>query len=182
MAMMDESMGTGAGGLWGIVIFFILLFFIFDRKGLGADGATVIADNGCSKVSNCEVEKQTIINTATTQFLIEQKANQQTLLALEQANKTNMTVIEDGNKTREKIDFYAYEGLKDQLAQSRAENIALRGQVYSDSKFNALEMQLAGISCNMPTRPPFYSAGGLPCATKYPTGCGSGATTSPSFV
>lgn len=169
--MMDESMGTGTG-LWGIVIFFILLFFIFDRKGLGVDGATVIADNGCSKVSNCEVEKQTIVNTATTQFLIEQKANQQTMLSLDLANKTNMTIVEDGMKTREKIDFYAYEGLKDQLAQSRAENIALRGQIYSDAKFNALEAQLASISCNMPQRPPFYSAGGLPCASVYPTGCG----------
>lgn len=168
--MMDESMGTGTG-LWGIVIFFILLFFIFDRKGLGADGATVIADNGCSKVSNCEVERQTIINTATTQFLIEQKANE-----------TNMAIVTDGNKTREKIDFYAYEGLKDQLAQSRAENIALRGQIYSDAKFNALEMQLANISYNMPKRPPFYSAGGLPCATIYPTGCGSSSTATPSFV
>lgn len=175
--MMDESMGTGTG-LWGIVIFFILLFFIFDRKGLGVDGTTVIADNGCSKVSNCEVEKATIVNTATTQFLIEQKANQQTMLSLDLANKTNMTIVEDGMKTREKIDFYAYEGLKDQLAQSRAENIALRGQIYSDAKFNALEAQLASISCNMPQRPPFYSAGGLPCASVYPTGCGkaTGAT------
>lgn len=168
--MMDESMGTGTG-LWGIVIFFILLFFIFDRKGLGVDGATVIADNGCSKVSNCEVEKQTIINTATTQFLIEQKANE-----------TNMAIVTDGNKTREKIDFYAYEGLKDQLAQSRAENIALRGQIYSDAKFNALEMQLANISYSMPKRPPFYAAGGLPCASVYPTGCGSSSTTTPAFV
>lgn len=168
--MMDDSMGTGTG-LWGIVIFFILLFFIFDRKGLGVDGTTVIADNGCSKVSNCEVEKQTIINTATTQFLIEQKANE-----------TNMAIVTDGNKTREKIDFYAYEGLKDQLAQSRAENIALRGQIYSDAKFNALEMQLANISCSMPKRPPFYAAGGLPCASVYPTGCGSSSTATPSFV
>lgn len=172
MAMMDESMGTGTGGLWGIVIFFILLFFIFDRKGLGADGATVIADNGCSKVSNCEVEKQTIINTATTQFLIEQKAAQTDALILAKTNETNMNIVVDGNKTREKIDFYAYEGLKDQLAQSRAENIALRGQVYSDAKFNALESQIASVACNMPQRPPFYSAGGLPCASVYPTGCG----------
>lgn len=180
--MMDESMGTGAGGLWGIVIFFILLFFIFDRKGLGADGATVIADNGCSKVSNCEVEKAAIVNTATTQFLIEQRANQQTMLSLDLANKTNMTIVEDGMKTREKIDFYAYEGLKDQLAQSRAENIALRGQIYSDAKFNTLEMQLANISCSMPKRPPFYAAGGLPCASVYPTGCGTSTTTTPAFV
>lgn len=45
--------GNGFGGGWG------------NRNACGPEG-------GCSRVSNCEVEKNEIIDSARTQFLIEQ--------------------------------------------------------------------------------------------------------------
>lgn len=109
-----------------------------------------------------QVEKQGIIDSARTQFLITDTARQTQESATAQFNAL-------GNK----IDFYEYQNLRDQLAQERSKNIVLENRVYSDAKFNALEAQLAELSNSVAKKPPFYASGGNPCATIYPTGCGS---------
>lgn len=57
---------------WGLVIFFILLFMIF--RGFGGFGGfgpqQGWGNPGCGVVSNCQVEKQGIIDTARTQYLV----------------------------------------------------------------------------------------------------------------
>lgn len=161
---MDEKMSG-----MGLVIFLLILFAIFGfRGGLGAGFGGCgnyygmpYGPYGCNATTNCQVEKQGIIDSARTQFLIQQTGEQGVL-----------ATMADGDKTRSKIDFYAYQDLRDQLADAKNKNLALENRIYSDNRFNALEAQLAELSFNTAKRPPFYAAGGNPCATIYPSGCG----------
>lgn len=122
-------------------------------------------------VSNCQVEKQQIIDTARTQYMIENTAKQTQEQAMALANALGT-----------KIDFYEYQNLRDQLAQERTKNVVLENRVYSDAKFNALERQneamfgvlkseIADLSCNVPKRPPYYAQGFVACGSPIPNGC-----------
>lgn len=169
--MMSER-ETGLGG-YGLIIFLILLFFIFFwGNGRGVANATdaVIANGGCGRVSNCDIERLTM-----------EESCKNYLITTNTANATQAVVVADGDKTRAKIDFYEYQNLRDQLNDAKAKNMFLEGRIYSDSQFNAINAQLAEIRCNTPQRPPFYASGGLPCASVYPTGCGGSTTTTTSL-
>lgn len=153
----------------GLVIFLLILFGIFGfGRGFGGFGnaygygAPATGVYGCNATTNCQVEKQGLMNTARTQYLIQETAEQGIL-----------ATMADGDKTRAKIDFYAYQDLRDQLALERNKNMVLENKLYSDNKFNALQAQIEALSCSVAKRPPFYAAGGNPCASIYPTGCGS---------
>lgn len=150
----------------GLVIFLLILFGIFGfGRGFGgfgnAYGYGMPGVYGCNATTNCQVEKQGIIDSARTQYLVVDSARQ-----VQDATNAGFAAI--GNK----IDYYAYENLKDQLAQERSKNIVLENRVYSDAQFNALRAQIEALSCSVAKRPPFYAAGGNPCASVYPTGCG----------
>ena len=159
---MDEKMSG-----MGLVIFLLILFGIFGfGRGFGGFGGNAygmpMGAYGCNATTNCQVEKQGIIDSARTQYLVVDSARQTQDMA-------NAGFAMLGNK----IDFYEMQNLRDQLAQERNKNMVLENRVYSDSKFNALEAQIAELTCSIPKRPPFYAAGGLPCASVYPTGCGN---------
>lgn len=98
----------------------------------------------------CNSEKQEIINSARTQYLVEEQAN------LTRANDTaNSRMI------AEKIDFYAYQGLRDQLAEAQRKNLVLENQLYNDRKFGEVDKQLAAISCQMLKRPDVTGVGAV---------------------
>lgn len=116
-------------------------------------------------------ERQQIIDTARTQYMIENTAKQTQEQAMALANALGT-----------KIDFYEYQNLRDQLAQERTKNVVLENRVYSDAKFNALERQneamfgvlkseIADLSCNVPKRPPYYAQGFVACGSPIPNGC-----------
>lgn len=149
----------------GLVIFLLILFGLFGfGRGFGGNayGYGMPGVYGCNATTNCQVEKQGIIDSARTQFLILDSARQ-----TQEAAQAQFTAL--GNK----IDFYAYENLKDQLAQERSKNAILENKLYSDGQFNALRAQIEALSCSVAKKPPFYAAGGNPCASVYPTGCGT---------
>lgn len=111
------------------------------------------------------------IDTARTQYMIENTAKQTQEQAMALANALGT-----------KIDFYEYQNLRDQLAQERTKNVVLENRVYSDAKFNALERQneamfgvlkseIADLSCNVPKRPPYYAQGFVACGSPIPNGC-----------
>lgn len=163
---------TGLGG-YGLIIFLILLFFIFfwgNNRGNGVVEAAAI-NGGCGRVSNCDIERLTL-----------EESCKNYLITTNTANATQAVVVADGDKTRAKIDFYEYQNLRDQLADSKAKNMFLEGRIYSDAQFNAINAQLADLRCNTPQRPPFYAAGGLPCASIFPTGCGSSTPSATGLV
>lgn len=180
---MGESMSTpimttaaNDGFSWGWVIFIVLIlwFFVGGAFGNGFGNRAYANECGCARVSNCEVEKQGIIDSARTQYLIETTARQ----TQEQA-AAQFTAL--GNK----IDFYEYQNLRDELAQERNKNMVLENRIYSDAQFNslsrqnenmfcALKSEIAELSCQVPKRPPYYAQGFINTGYQIPPNFGCG--------
>ena len=152
--MTMEEIGVGA---WGFLIVIILfLWMMFDRNKNH--------NTGCNAVTTCQAEKQEIIDSARTQYMIENTSRisqEQTMAGLSALGT--------------KIDYYAYQDLRDQLAQERTKNVVLENRVYSDGQFNALRAQIEAIGCGMLKQPPVFGVG-TSCNAIYtpvPTGgCG----------
>ena len=161
---------------WGWVIFLILIlwFFVggngfgfggFNRGGYPAGfvtgdllGQTIVRGdlNSCHGASNCEVERRELVNTARTQFLIEQKAAE-----------TNAIINATANATQTKIDFYEYEAQKEKVADLKMENIYLKGQLADTERFNTVNSRLDSIECNMAKAPKTYPYSYM-CPSPYP--------------
>lgn len=145
---------------WGILIVIFLLFIAFGGVGGGFFGRG--CGNGCNNgyFTDRDVwgaERQQIIDSARTQFLIEQRS-------ADNINATNAM----GNALGQKIDYYAYQDLRDKLAESKAENMALKSQMYSNAQFEALNSRLDKIDRQMVKRPPFWGQGVIPTGVVYP--------------
>lgn len=174
---------TSAFGGYGFVVFLVLLFWLF-MGGNGCGGWGRNNWGNCAGASPCEIEKQEIIDSATTQFKVVDtaKATQEVV---------NAAALSLGNK----IDFYEYQNLRDQLAQERTKNVVLENRVYADAQFNALtaqnrdmynslQAQIASINCNMLRKPDVTGIGavcpnagiinglGLNSLAQYNCGCG----------
>lgn len=136
---------------WGLLIVLFLLFIVFGG-GFGGYGygRRGFGDFACGGASGCEVERQGLITAAETNYRI-----------IDQANATRATVEATAQATQTKIDFYAYQDLRDKLAESQRQNMMLQNQLYSDAKFNALQTQLSSIQCNMLKRPDVTGIGAV---------------------
>lgn len=147
---MEETSKSGMS--WAsIILGIIVLVFIFGAwggngffggRGYGPGFAAGVAADGCGRTSNCEVERRGLVTAADTNYRI-----------IEQAQATRETVQATASATQAKIDFYAYQDLRDKLAEQQRQNMMLQNQIYSDAKFNALSSQLANIQCKMLKRP-----------------------------
>jgi hypothetical protein len=108
---------------------------------LGGEGYGGWYGGGCNRVSNCEVEKREIIDSATTQYKVEQaSANTNALM------QAGFASITDQNNR-----LYI-QGLNEKLYDLKMENQTLKGQIYSDAKFNALTSQLESCCCSFQRR------------------------------
>lgn len=150
---MDDK-GSGSFNTWGIAIFLIILFAAFlggGRWGGGNNGAAAAMPMpmycGCNGGFG-QAEKQEIIDSARTQYMIENTARQ-----------TQEQNIAGFSALGTKIDFYEYQNLRDQLAQERTKNVVLENRVYSDAKFSAVDAQLASIACRMMPKPDVTGVG-----------------------
>lgn len=154
------------GGIGFLAIFFLLIVAM-SRNGFGWG-----CGNGCNGAFSgwgfngvgvpgygfgfedykaiCASEKQEIINSARTQYLVEEQAN---------LTRTNDTA--NANMLATKIDFYAYQGLRDQLAEAQRQNLVLQNQLYNDRKFSDIDKQLATISCKMLKTPDISGLGAV---------------------
>ena len=148
------------------VLFFVVILLVLLGGGLGQCGGGFwggrgncggyAPEGGCNRVSNCEVEKREIIDSARTQYLTEQQG-ETTRLAIRDSRDAVM-----GQASR------IYEAQQsEKIFDLKMENQALKGQLYSDAKFTALTQQLSdcccafnrrldGIECNMLTKPNLY--------------------------
>lgn len=171
MDMMNTSETTFS---WGWIIFLILILWFFVGGGFGGFGygnragaflAGEVAGSNCG-ASNCEVERRNLVATADTNYRI-----------IEQANATRAVVDATAQATQAKIDFYAYQDLRDKLAESQRENMMLQNKLYSDAKFGSIEAQLSSIACKMAKQPEVYAVSAA-CPNSaifngypYPYGC-----------
>jgi uncharacterized membrane protein len=168
---MTDMMTSESGFSWGWVIFLILILWFFVGGGFGGfgfggygRGSNAVSyglgdiagllqaynSNAAHGDSNCEVERRALVTASETNYRI-----------IDEAQQTRAIVEASALATQNKIDSYAMQDLRDQLSEARRENSMLQNQLYSDSKFNAVQAQLANITSRMALKPEVYSAGAV---------------------
>lgn len=160
---MEEKATSLVGLVIVLIIVAIVLWFIFGNGSGLLNGRNLaaydLAGCGCNRVSNCEVEKQEIIDSASTRYLIEQKNNEST-----QAISAQLRAQYDANQA-EKLFDCKLAAIKAEILNSQALNAkdqeiqTLKLMANVDSKYTALSNQVEHFSCQTPKRPPFYACG-----------------------
>ncbi len=134
---------------WIWIIFIILIFFFFingnnwnNNWGGGCNNKWLGAHE-CGATSNCQVEKSEIINSAATQYLVQEKGFENTIETM----RSNAQILANGN-------YWGIEQMKQRFEDERfknqqlwTENNMLRQQIYTDNKFNDLSKQISDCCC-----------------------------------
>lgn len=155
---MDEKGTWGVSGVIGAIVVLILLFGIFGGGFGGGFGGFGFNRNypytPCT--SNCEVEKQEIIDSARTQYLIETKNAESTASILASMNaKWNADQAE-------KIFDLKLNNVMQQNAFNLAlmeKNSTIERMTLANSlndRFTAIDNALSSINCQMLKRPELY--------------------------
>ena len=164
---MNET-NTGMSWIW-VLFVVIVLYLIFCRDG-GVFGGRCGNDWGCNRVSNCEVEKQGIINSAQTQFLIGQEgASTRTAL-----HDTQDALMAQANRIYE-------QGLQERIFDLKADNMSLKNNFFVKEQTDGImqklndcccefNRRLDSVECRMLKTPPFFPTGN----TFQGCGCGNG--------
>lgn len=136
-------------GLFGYIIAFVIIVWVISAMTGGCAFGGFGFGNRCNNglaiedyKAICEGQKANIVQTATTQYQIEQ-----------QAALTRELVTAQSNALATKIDFYEYQNLRDTVAQKDREILELRSQMFTKDQLAPITAQLASIQCNMLTRP-----------------------------
>lgn len=154
------------GGIGFLALFFLIIIAFWGRGGNGfgwgnncGNGFAPFGDGigfGASSYgfqnyrATCDAEKSEIINTARTQYLVEQ-----------QAANTRELVSATANATQAKIDFYAYQDLRDRLSEEQRKVLTLENQLFVKDQLAPLTASIADIRCNMLTRPNITGIGAV---------------------
>lgn len=167
---MPTTNETGMGW-FGVLFVVVILYLIFCRNG-GLFGNDCGNSYGCGRVSNCEVEKQEIIDSASTRYLIEQQGAQ-----TRAANQAGVEAIMAQNSR-------IYEqGLQEALFDAKMKIQSLEGQIFTKEQTDGIAKALSDCCCGINRRmdaiefrmlkqPPFQPAGGF---YGYGNGCCNGA-------
>ena len=169
------------GGIGFLALFFLIIIAFWGRGGNGfgwgnncGNGFMPWGDGigfGASSYgfqnyrATCDAEKAEIINTAETQYK-----------TIEQAQLTRDTVNATANATQAKIDFYAYQDLRDRLSEEQRKVLTLENQLFVKDQLAPLTASVADIRCNMLTKPVVNGLGTScnPIITPYMFGLGNG--------
>lgn len=175
---MAEEMNT-MGMNWGIVIFFLILFFIFAGGGNwfnrgnsqpnGADLMTMLQSEGAmGRVKNFDLQRQSDANTAEL-YKVMRNSQDATLAAVQ--NSTNQLAqqsrLQYDAQQGEKLFDLKLKALADQqsyeakLAAKDAtiERMTLAQQM--SAQMAVMEKQIANIGCNMLTKPQITGVGAV---------------------
>lgn len=153
--MDKENMSWGGVGF--LALFFLILIAFWGRGGnaFGNWGnvpyGVGVAGYGLGfedYKAICESQKQGIIDSAQTRYLTEQTAA-----------ATQAVVNATANATQTKIDFYAYQDLRDQLAETQRALMEANNKLFVKDQLAPINATLASIQCNMLQRPPVYGLG-----------------------
>lgn len=149
---------TGMSWVW-VLFVVIVLYLIFCRNGAGLFGGDCGGGYSCNRVSNCEVEKQGIIDSASTRYLIEQQGAETraaTQAGFEALSAQNSRIYE--------------QGLQETIFDLKLENQQLKGNQFVKEQTDAIAKSLAecccgfnrridAIECQMLKTPPFFPTG-----------------------
>lgn len=131
---------TESGMGWaGLLLFFVVIWILFGSMGgvYGANrgcGDVAVGGCGCRGISNCEVEKQEIIDSARTQFL----------------------VIEQNNATRDLLQAQRAADQAEKLFDAKAKIGQLENYISLSNQLAPIKDVLADLQCNCLKRPPLF--------------------------
>lgn len=169
--MDDRSSGMS----WIAVLFVIIVIFAIFGNGFGGWGRgnmpAVVSDGGCSRVSNCQVEKQEIIDTAHTQYLIEQQSND-TRMAI---NASTEAITSQASRIYE-------QRLQETIFDLKMENQSLKNGIFTKEQTDALGEKLSAFCCGfdrrldaiegrMLTKPALYGVAATTAGQMIPATC-----------
>lgn len=170
--MDDRSSGMS----WIAVLFVIIVIFAifgngFSGWGRGNNMPAVMAEGGCTRVSNCEVEKQGIIDTARTQYLIEQQSND-TRMAI---NASTEAITSQASRIYE-------QHLQETIFDLKMENQSLKNGIFTKEQTDALAAKISECCCGfnrrldaiegrMLTKPALYGVAATTAGQMIPAVC-----------
>lgn len=137
---MNETM-SGMG--WFPILFVIIVIWAIFGGGFSFNqGRCGIPECGCGRVSNCEVEKQEIIDSAKTQYMIGEQG-----AATRAANQAGVeAVMAQNNRIYE-------QKLQETIFDLKLENHALKSNIFTKEQTDDISRRLDGIECRMLTKP-----------------------------
>lgn len=138
----------GWGGI-GFLALFILIIIGFCSRNWNGNRNCPGYDFQNFKAT-CDAEKAEIINSATTQYKVEQ-----------QAAATRELVNATAQTTQAKIDFYGYQDLRDKLSEAQRMNMMLQNQLFMKDQLAPITASIADIRCNMLVRPSVTGIGAV---------------------
>ena len=168
--MDDRSSGMS----WIAVLFVIIVIFAIFGNGFGGWGRgnmPAVVSDGCSRVSNCQVEKQEIIDTAHTQYLIEQQSND-TRMAI---NASTEAITSQASRIYE-------QRLQETIFDLKMENQSLKNGIFTKEQTDALGEKLSAFCCGfdrrldaiegrMLTKPALYGVAATTAGQMIPATC-----------
>lgn len=171
---MDESK-TGMN--WIVVLFVVVILYLIFGGGLGfgngcGNRAGWNNDCGCTRVSNCEIEKQEIIDSARTQYMIEQQG------------ATTRAAAQAGFEALSAQNSRIYEqGLQEALFDAKMKIQQLEGNIFTKEQTDGIAKALAecccgfnrrldAIECNMLKRPALYGVASTCAGQVIPSNVG----------
>ena len=153
-----EDSKTGMSWI-GVLFVILVIWAIFVGFGNGfgwGNRGGCVPEGGCNRVSNCEVEKREIIDSARTQYLTEQQG------------ADTRTAIRDSRDAVMGQASRIYEAQQsEKIFDLKMENMSLKNSFYTKELVGGLSQQLErcccefnrrldGIECNMLTKPNLY--------------------------
>ena len=150
---------TSTGMSWVWVLFVVIVLYLIFCRGGGLFGGDCGNAYACNRVSNCEVEKQGIIDFATTPYLIGQQGAETrpaTQAGFEALSAQNSRIYE--------------QGLQETIFDLKLENQQLKGNQFVKEQTDAIAKTLADCCCGFNRRldaveammlkqPPFFPSG-----------------------
>lgn len=185
-----EDSKTGMSWI-GVLFVILVIWAIFGGFGNGfgwGNRGGCVPEGGCNRVSNCEVEKREIIDSARTQYLTEQQG------------ADTRTAIRDSRDAVMGQASRIYEAQQsEKIFDLKMENMSLKNSFYTKELVGGLSQQLErcccefnrrldGIECNMLTKPNLYGVAAtcsgqtIPSGFNLLNGCGNGCGGNRSII
>lgn len=179
--MEDRSTGMS----WIAVLFVIIVVVALFGGNLGGGWGWNRGGNpypaqegsGCNRVSNCQVEKQGIVDAARTQYLIEQ-----------QSNDTRMAINASTDAITSQASRIYEQRLQETIFDLKMENQSLKNGIFTKEQTDALAAKISdcccgfnrrldAIECRMLTKPNLYGVAATGAGQIIPATCGCNSST-----
>lgn len=168
-----ENSSMNVGGVFAFVIILVIIYAVFGNNLGFANGRG--HDAGCHGISNCEVQKQEIIDNARNLYAIETTGNR----TIEVDNANTQRLYDQSSRQYEaglqkelfdlKLNGQTTAILSGQELIAKDNKIAILEQtIKNDNMYNTVMSEISSLRCAIPVRPPYYAQGYVPTGCEIP--------------